>query len=191
MTAQPRVTDNDSGEITVALDGKELRGWSYANDGERRQKMLQAREYVEGWCDGAAPRCEVQSGDAISDEQARYEASEPWPDTPLRCQCEACQRDQYPHASACAVHNGPAMPVGTCTCRPAQAAPACGESERLRKGIQDFLDGNYPGTRRHRPNPCSHGQYWYTGCERCDEEYLTQLLKGPELPSAHRGASHD
>jgi hypothetical protein len=48
---QPRVTDNDSGEITVALDGRELRGWSYANDGERRQKMLQAREYVEGWCD--------------------------------------------------------------------------------------------------------------------------------------------
>lgn len=47
----PRVTDNDAGEITITLDGKELRGWSYANDGERRQKMLQAREYVEGWCD--------------------------------------------------------------------------------------------------------------------------------------------
>jgi hypothetical protein len=47
----PRVTDNDSGEITVSLDGRELRGWSYSNDGERRQKMLQAREYVEGWHD--------------------------------------------------------------------------------------------------------------------------------------------
>lgn len=48
----PRVTDNDKDEITVTLDGRELRGWSYVNDAERRQKMLQAREYVEGWCDG-------------------------------------------------------------------------------------------------------------------------------------------
>ena len=48
----PRVTDNDTGEITVALDGRELRGWSYASDDERRIKMLAAREYVEGWCDG-------------------------------------------------------------------------------------------------------------------------------------------
>lgn len=56
----PRVTDNDAGEITVALEGRELRGWSYANDGERRQKMLLAREYVEGWGDGR----EVMHGDA-------------------------------------------------------------------------------------------------------------------------------
>lgn len=49
---QPRVIDNDSGEITVALDGKELRGWSYVRDDERRTKMFCAREYVEGWCDG-------------------------------------------------------------------------------------------------------------------------------------------
>lgn len=27
---------------------------SYANDTERRQKMLAARKYVEGWCDGLA-----------------------------------------------------------------------------------------------------------------------------------------
>lgn len=49
---QPRVTDNDSGEISVTLDDKELRGWSYSSDDERRTKMLCAREYVEGWCDG-------------------------------------------------------------------------------------------------------------------------------------------
>lgn len=47
----PHVIDNDKDEITVSLDGEQLRGWSYANDDERRQKMLQAREYVEGWCD--------------------------------------------------------------------------------------------------------------------------------------------
>lgn len=50
----PRLTDNDEGEITVTLDGKELRGWSYENDDQRRRKMVQAHEYVEGWHDGAA-----------------------------------------------------------------------------------------------------------------------------------------
>ena len=53
---QPRVVDNDSGEITVAFNGKELRGWSYKDDTERRMKMLAAREYVEGWCDGRDSR---------------------------------------------------------------------------------------------------------------------------------------
>lgn len=45
----PRVKDNDRDEITVTLDGKEIRGWSYENDAERRTKMLCAREFVEGW----------------------------------------------------------------------------------------------------------------------------------------------
>jgi len=49
---QPRVTDNDVGEISVTFNGSELRGWSYKDDAERRTKMLCAREYVEGWCDG-------------------------------------------------------------------------------------------------------------------------------------------
>lgn len=53
---QPRVIDNDKDEITVSLDGHELRGWSYRDDSERRQKMLQAREYVEGFCDGIERR---------------------------------------------------------------------------------------------------------------------------------------
>lgn len=54
--SQPRVTDNDAGEITVTFCGKELRGWSYGDDSERRVKMLAAREYVEGWCDGRDAR---------------------------------------------------------------------------------------------------------------------------------------
>ena len=49
---QPTVTDSDAGEILVHLNGEELRGWSYKDDTERRVKMLAAREYVEGWCDG-------------------------------------------------------------------------------------------------------------------------------------------
>lgn len=59
---RPRVIDNDQGEITVEMEGKELRGWSYADDNERRTKMLCAREYVEGWHDGRPPETE-QSGD--------------------------------------------------------------------------------------------------------------------------------
>lgn len=50
---RPTVIDFDDGEISARLDGKELRGWSYKDDAERRQKMLQAREYVEGWCAAA------------------------------------------------------------------------------------------------------------------------------------------
>lgn len=52
MTERPRLIDFDDGEISVRLDGKELRGWSYKDDSERRMKMFAAREYVEGWCDG-------------------------------------------------------------------------------------------------------------------------------------------
>ena len=48
-TNAPRVVDNDRDEITVTLDGKEIRGWSYANEAERRMKMLAAREFCEGW----------------------------------------------------------------------------------------------------------------------------------------------
>lgn len=45
----PRVHDNDRDEITVTLDGKEIRGWSYESEAERRVKMLAAREFCEGW----------------------------------------------------------------------------------------------------------------------------------------------
>lgn len=44
-----KVVDNDKDEITVMDGDKEVRGWSYANDAERRAKMLGAREYVEGY----------------------------------------------------------------------------------------------------------------------------------------------
>jgi hypothetical protein len=56
MTRPIVLVDNDHGEITVMLYGKELRGWSYQDDAERRIKMLAAREYVEGWCDGRETR---------------------------------------------------------------------------------------------------------------------------------------
>jgi hypothetical protein len=49
---RPAVIDFDDGEIAVRLNGKQLRSWIYNDDAERRTKMLCAREYVEGWCDG-------------------------------------------------------------------------------------------------------------------------------------------
>lgn len=45
----PRVVDNDRDEITVTLGGKEIRGWSYETEADRRVKMLAAREFCEGW----------------------------------------------------------------------------------------------------------------------------------------------
>jgi len=49
MNVAPRVVDNDKDEITVTLDGREIRGWSYADEAESRVKMRMAREFVEGW----------------------------------------------------------------------------------------------------------------------------------------------
>lgn len=50
----PKVIDNDQGDITVEVYGKEVRGWSYKDDAERRMKMLAAREFAEGWLSGLA-----------------------------------------------------------------------------------------------------------------------------------------
>lgn len=44
-----KVVDNDKDEITVMDGEKEVRGWSYASEAERRAKILCAREFVEGW----------------------------------------------------------------------------------------------------------------------------------------------
>jgi hypothetical protein len=44
-----RVVDNDRDEISVMDGDKEVRGWSYSNDTERRVKMLCAHEFVEGY----------------------------------------------------------------------------------------------------------------------------------------------
>lgn len=49
MVEKLRVKDNDIDEITVTQGGKKLRGWSYANEGERRTKMGRAHEFAEGW----------------------------------------------------------------------------------------------------------------------------------------------
>jgi len=66
--------------------------------------------------------------------------------------------------------------------------PACMEAadeiERLRKGIQDYLDGNYEHPRNHRPDlgECKHGIPWYAECACCDCDHFTALL----IPPAER-----
>jgi hypothetical protein len=47
--SDPRITDNDAGTITATVNGKEIRGWCYRDDAERRIKMLMAHEFAEGW----------------------------------------------------------------------------------------------------------------------------------------------
>jgi len=40
-----------------------------------------------------------------------------------RCGCPACQKDGIQHMAACAVHNGPALHEGICTCAMGRGAP--------------------------------------------------------------------
>jgi hypothetical protein len=78
----PRVTDNDNGEIAVTINGCELRGWSYKNDAERRMKMLAAREYIEGWHDGVSAvvssvkdRIDTRLNDYLCEMKPNYDDS--------------------------------------------------------------------------------------------------------------------
>jgi hypothetical protein len=45
----PRVVDHGRGHVIVALDGRQVRGWSYQNDEERRLKTRLAQTFVDGW----------------------------------------------------------------------------------------------------------------------------------------------
>jgi len=82
----PRVKDNDRDEITVTLGGKEIRGWSYENEAERREKIGKAREFVEGWFQCAEHMkpfhpdilaAHAQFGGDLADMQRRYDQAEP------------------------------------------------------------------------------------------------------------------
>ncbi len=45
----PRIIDDDRAEIRAELESREVRSWEYHSEAERRQKILMAREYAEGW----------------------------------------------------------------------------------------------------------------------------------------------
>lgn len=52
--SDPRIIDNDQGDITATVAGQQVRGWSYNNDDERMVKMSRACEFAEGWFQCAA-----------------------------------------------------------------------------------------------------------------------------------------
>ncbi|WP_407529252.1 hypothetical protein [Methylobacterium oryzisoli] len=57
------------------------------------------------------------------------------------------------------------------------------EVERLREGVQAYLDGNYDHPRRHRPTECKHGIYYTDACENCVDEHFAALLTPPSNPA--------
>lgn len=54
------------------------------------------------------------------------------------------------------------------------------EADRLRKGIQDYLDGNYEHPRKNRGlDPqlrCPHGMFYWDDCGNCIDEHFSRLL---------------
>lgn len=146
----PRVTDNDRNEIAVSLYGKELRGWSYTNDDERRKKMLAAHEFAEGWVRGLAhikQRIDTSLNDILCEMKEGYNDSivgfnEAWdtvrklfsenePATETRQQREARWREDHQW-------DGPLVCIGTVdvpTCSKcgvdASEQRPCNPSERI------------------------------------------------------------
>ena len=49
-------------------------------------------------------------------------------------------------------------------------------ADKLRKAIQDYLDGNYASARSYRPGQCPHGVYYYAECEACNDAYFQAAL---------------
>ncbi len=65
---------------------------------------------------------------------------------------------------------------------------AADEIERLRKGIQDYLDGNYVNPRSFRGDggKCAHGIWWYSECVTCDGDHFATLLTPAERPDVEK-----
>jgi hypothetical protein len=52
---------------------------------------------------------------------------------------------------------------------------AADEIERLQKGIQDYLNGDY-GPAVSKGDKCPHGAFGYEACETCIDDYFRKLL---------------
>lgn len=76
------------------------------------------------------------------------------------------------------LRNGEAGWSGDAACVSADAAArGATEIERLRKGIQDYLDGNYE-PKVGKIEKCPHGVYGYEVCENCIDKHFADLLRG-------------
>jgi hypothetical protein len=62
-----KIIDDDAGEVTAVVGGKEVRGWSYKDGAERRIKMQMAHEFAEGWFQGTERRARPATSGDIED----------------------------------------------------------------------------------------------------------------------------
>lgn len=53
---------------------------------------------------------------------------------------------------------------------------ALARAERMEKAIRDFLTGDYPHPRSHRPGRCEHGVSYWEECARCDIAHFEAVL---------------
>lgn len=52
------------------------------------------------------------------------------------------------------------------------------EIARLRKGIQDYLDGRYGRYGEQKTDLCPHERFGYEMCGLCIDDHFTKLLDG-------------
>ena len=50
------------------------------------------------------------------------------------------------------------------------------ENGILRKGIEDYIRGDYLHPRKYRPKNCPHGVYYWDECEQCNVEHFQKVL---------------
>lgn len=50
----------------------------------------------------------------------------------------------------------------------------------LEAGIRNYLSGDYPNPRNHRPGTCEHGTRYWELCAKCDTEHFEKVLAGKE-----------
>lgn len=68
-----------------------------------------------------------------------------------------------------------------------QNAALDAENQRLRKGIQDYLDGDYE-PKVKKMEKCPHGLYGYEACENCIDKHFADLLRpGETAPQKSEG----
>jgi hypothetical protein len=87
----------------------------------------------------------VKYGTSWSRDGERIDPASVYLEEPAHCQCTAC-KDGVIHASDCAVHNGPAYPIGTCDCGVSQPA----QEQRPWVGLtaEDFSAIKFPAEMR-------------------------------------------
>lgn len=52
------------------------------------------------------------------------------------------------------------------------------ENARLRKGIQDYLDGNFGPDFATKHDTCPHKRFGWEDCGQCIDEHFTAVLEG-------------